>query len=521
MLTTMAAVIARNAALNARRPAVTSEGRSYTHAQHAARIWALADAIKRAASLQQQDRIAILSQNRSEYLEVYGAAEAGGLITATVNWRLAPPEIARVIDDCTPAVLFIEDRLLELYAKARPLLTVPQPRLVVIGNAHDDAIPYEELIAGGDTSPPPATPDPDEIAHIIYTSGTTGRPKGATWSQRALAYSAATICTMAGERPTDRILLPMPLFHSGAKIEWSAVQFLGGSCVILREFEPGQVVAQIAQEGVTMAHLAPVMVKRLVDHLQQSPMRFPLLRRIHYGSAPVAPEDLRRATAVFGPIFAQLYGMTEHVISSMLLPYQARLDGTMLQERRLSSAGQPYPGTSVRILDDEGGDRPLGEIGEIVVRSSGMMSGYWRNPGMTAEVLREGWLHTGDMGLLDEDGFLYIIDRKKDMIVSGGENIYSREVEDALVAHPMVAEAAVIGVPDPRWGEGVMAYVVLREGMQIGEAALIDHCRTLIAGYKRPQKIAFVVALPRLPHGKIDKKALRAPHWDAHGRQVS
>jgi acyl-CoA synthetase (AMP-forming)/AMP-acid ligase II len=205
----------------------------------------------------------------------------------------------------------------------------------------------------------------------------------------------------------------------------------------------------------------------------------------------------------------------------MLLPYQARLDGTMLQERRLSSAGQPYPGTSVRILDDEGGDRPLGEIGEIVVRSSGMMSGYWRNPGMTAEVLREGWLHTGDMGLLDEDGFLYIIDRKKDMIVSGGENIYSREVEDALVAHPMVAEAAVIGVPDPRWGEGVMAYVVLREGMQIGEAALIDHCRTLIAGYKRPQKIAFVVALPRLPHGKIDKKALRAPHWDAHGRQVS
>ncbi|MEO7403859.1 MAG: AMP-binding protein, partial [Burkholderiales bacterium] len=295
----------------------------------------------------------------------------------------------------------------------------------------------------------------------------------------------------------------------------------GGSIVIQRQFDPSAWFAAVERERCTMAHLAPVMVKTLAEHTDLKRYDLSSLRRIHYGSAPVPPEELKRAIAAFGPILAQLYGMTEHLLSSCLAPEDQQPDGDARDIVRLASAGKAYPGTSIRIVDDAGVPLPTGAIGEVVVHSEGMMSGYWNQPVLTAETIRDGWLHSGDMGTLDADGFLTIVDRKKDMIISGGENIYSLEVENALLAHPAVGEVAVIGVPDPKWGESVKAFVVLREGMIVTELDLIEHCRTQIASYKRPRSVEMLRELPRLATRKVDKKALRAPYWAGRERGVA
>jgi acyl-CoA synthetase (AMP-forming)/AMP-acid ligase II len=514
MSDTMAAILSRNAAQHGGRPAIINAGRRYTHAEHAARAWALADAVKHVLGVPGGSRMATLSQNSSECLEIYAAAEVGGLMAVPMNWRLAAPEIARVLDDADTNIIFVEDRFAELFAAAASAMRTVPPRVIRIGPD------YESLLAQGDAAQPALAPAPDDVVHIIYTSGTTGTPKGVMLNHGALARSAAAIAAASGAEPDDRIVTVMPLFHSGAKIEWSAVQVAGGACVLLSQFDPDAVLGAIEREHATMAHLAPVMVNRLVEHPRRAEYDVSTLRRIHYGSAPVPAEEMRRANAAFGPVLAQLYGMTENVLITMLQPDEAKPDGTPDEQARLASAGRPYPGAELRIAGADAEALPDGEVGEILVRSPGAMTGYWRRPETTRDILRDGWIATGDMGRVDAAGFLYIVDRKKDMIVSGGENVYSREVEDALLAHPAVAEVAVTGVPDARWGEAVTAYVGLRAGESASEAELIAHCRSLIAGYKRPQTIHFVAALPRLPHGKVDKKALRASHRADRSRQI-
>lgn len=519
MLDTMSGIIQRNAALNGDRIAVKNEGRVYTHRQHAHRIWSLANAIGGTLGLARASRLAILSQNRSEYLEIFGAAESGGFVAVTLNWRLAPAELAAIVDDSRPDVLFVEQAMMGLWEQTRPLITHPVGRLIMIGAPDDFDSEYERLLASGPSSRPDVTITPEDIAHIIYTSGSTGRAKGVMVSQGALARAAGVINGTAGLRPDDCMIVVMPLFHSGAKIEWSATQYLGGSCILLRQFDEAVILDVMEKERPTVAHLAPVMVKRLVEHPGSGQRDLSSIRQINYGSAPVPADDLIQATGRFGAIFAQIYGMTENITNTILLPFQAKLSGTEQEQERLSSAGQPFPGTSLRIVDEAGNALPVGGVGEIEVKSLGLMSGYWNMPELTDAAFNKGWLRTGDVGRVDEDGFLFIVDRKKDMIVSGGENIYSREVEDALLSHAAVTEAAVVGVPDERWGEAVVAYVVL--DAPADEAALIAHCRTKIAGYKRPQRIYVVDDLPRLPQGKVNKVALRAPHWAHSDRFVS
>jgi len=462
------------------------------------------------------DRVAVLSQNRPEMLEAYGAAELGGCILVPLNWRLAGPELATIVADADPSALIFE----EGYAAAVAALPSRPALLICMGGTTPGALDYEALLAGAEEGGEPA-PRPEDAAYIIYTSGTTGTPKGAMLSHGAMLHSAGTIACEAGLRPTDRVLITMPLFHVGAKIEWLAVQYMGGSCVLLPRFDPPEVFRAIATERTTAAHLAPVMVKTLVEHPARAAHDLSSLRRIHYGSAPVPVPDLRRAVAAFGPVFHQLYGMTEHVASSILLPFQQDLDAPegSPEAGRLASAGQPYHGTELRIVDDAGQDA---EEGELLLRSPGAMSGYWRNPAQTeAAFAPGGWLRTGDVGRIDTDGFLHLLDRKKDVIVSGGENVHSREVEEACLSHPGVAECAVIGVPDEKWGEAVMAYVVLRPEAALDAAGLVEHVRSRIASYKKPRDVAFVQDLPRLPHGKVDKKALRRNHWSEAGRQIA
>ncbi|BBD99871.1 hypothetical protein SAMIE_1033720 [Sphingobium amiense] len=519
MLDTMAGIIRRNATLHGDRPAVRNEGRAYTHRQHAHRIWSLANAIGGEFGLSRGSRLAILSRNRSEYLEIFGAAESGGFVAVTLNWRLAPAELAAIVDDSAPDVLFVDQQMLGLWEETRALVNTPVERVVLIGASDDFASPYERLLASGKPTPPDIAIRPEDIAHIIYTSGSTGRAKGVMVSQGALARAAGVISGTAGLRPTDCMIVVMPLFHSGAKIEWSATQYLGGACILLQQFDEAAILDLMERERPTVAHFAPVMVKRLVEHPNSARRDVSSIRQINYGSAPVPAEDMVQATDRFGSIFAQVYGMTENITNTILLPFQASLSGNEKERERLSSAGQPFPGTSLRIMDEAGNPQPMGGVGEIEVKSPGLMSGYWNMPDLTQAAFNDGWLRTGDVGRLDEDGFLFIVDRKKDMIISGGENVYSREVEDALLSHPSVTEAAVIGVPDARWGEAVVAYVVL--DAPVDEAALIAHCRTQIAGYKRPQRVYIVDDLPRLPQGKVNKVALRAPHWSNRDRAVS
>ncbi|MFC0389614.1 class I adenylate-forming enzyme family protein [Muricoccus vinaceus] len=511
---TLADLLRRNAALHARRPALMNEGRNWTHAEHLARMRRLRAALA-AKGVRPGDRVGVLSQNRAEMLEAYGAAELGGFILVPLNWRLAAPELAAIVADAGPAALLFEDG----YAAAVAALPARPSLLVSIGAVQPGAVDYEALLAGAEEGEDPASA-PEDPAFIIYTSGTTGTPKGAVLAQGAMLHSARAIACEAGLRPTDRVLVTMPLFHVGAKIEWLSVQYMGGSCVLLPRFDPEAVFRAIEEERATAAHLAPVMVKTLVEHPAREHHDLSSLKRIHYGSAPVPVRELRRAVAAFGPIFHQLYGMTEHVASSILLPFQQELDAPegSGEAARLASAGQPYHGTELRIVDDAGDDA---EEGEVLLRSPGAMSGYWRNPAQTeAAFTPGGWLRTGDIGRIDADGYLHLLDRKKDVIVSGGENVHSREVEEACLSHAGVAECAVIGVPDERWGEAVMAYVVLCPTAALDAAGLIEHVRARIASYKKPRHVEFVPHLPRLPHGKVDKKALRRAHWPETGKRI-
>jgi acyl-CoA synthetase (AMP-forming)/AMP-acid ligase II len=277
----------------------------------------------------------------------------------------------------------------------------------------------------------------------------------------------------------------------------------------------------IEQERITNAHFAPVMVRSLLDCPELARFKKDSLRSIQYASAPMSVAQLREAMAAFGPIFTQVYGMTECVVGTILHAHEHLPDGTPAQARRLASAGQPFFDHAIRAVRPDGSDCAPEEIGEVIIRGPSLMTGYWNNSAATVEALRDGWMHTGDVGFFDSEAFLFIVDRKKDMIVSGGENIYSREVEEALLTHPAVLQAAAIGVPDSHWGESVKACIVLRPGCAADADELIRHCRNQIASYKKPRSIDFLAELPRLFNGKVDKKQLRARYWQGEGRQVS
>jgi acyl-CoA synthetase (AMP-forming)/AMP-acid ligase II len=502
----LADVVERNARLRGGHHAFLFEGNSVSHRDFAARSFALGNALLR-LGLGRQARVAILAQNRPEYFEAFAGIGAAGLITVNLNWRLSSLELARIIADAEPDVLIFDQ---ESSALANELRSAPSIRhCIALDEAPGWAHSYAGLLASGSPARPQVAISPDDIESLIYTSGTTGQAKGVMLSHRAL-LSAATALSWEGDAHTDdRLLIVMPLFHVGGKIEQLSFSLTGATTVLHRSFDPAAVLRSLDGDGITAAHLAPTMIARLLDHPDLAMTAHASLRVVHYASAPMAVPLLRRAIDAFGPVFLQVYGMTECIVASVLKPFQHVLDGDPAQVRRLSSAGQPCFGVEVRTVRPDGTDTALDEPGEILIRAAGLMSGYWNRHALSLSVMRNGWFRTGDVGFQDAAGHLFIADRLKDMIISGGENIYSREVEDALMAHPAVAEASVVGVPDPEWGESVKAWIVLRQDHQADARMLIEHCRTMIASYKKPRFIAFTESFPRLFNGKVDKKALR------------
>ena len=511
-------LIKRGRTLYGGQTALIFEDRRYTFAEQAARMARLANALL-GKGLRKQDRVAILARNCSEYIECFGAGEIAGFVTINLNSRLAQPELAAICQDCQPSVLIYAD---EFAAQANAIAAQVASIRLRIGFSPDGArSDYESLLASASAEMPPVAPDASDIAYIMYTSGTTGGSKGVMISHAAMAEATRMLGCESGIVPTDKALIVMPLFHLGGKIEQMNFSLMGATVVLKTAFDPDDILATIEREKITAGHFAPLMVQRMVDVLDTKHYDVRSLRCVHYASAPMPVPALRRAIEKMGPIFVQVYGMTECLACTILKAHHHLIDGTDAEKRRLASAGQPMLGNEVRIVRDDGSICETGETGEIIFRSPTAMTGYWNKSTMTAEILRDGWLHTQDLGFVDDAGFVFVVDRKKDMIISGGENIYSWEVEEALRAHPAVAEVAVIAVPDKQWGESVKACVQLRPGSAATADALIEHTRTLIASYKKPKSIDFVESLPRLFNGKIDKKALRAPYWANQERQVS
>ena len=500
----------RNLRLRGNEPAIVFEGRTITHRQFAERTFRLANAL-RALGVSRGDRVAVLAQNCPEYMEAYAAAELGGWITVTVNYRLAAPEISYILGDSAPKVLIAEaDLLSRLEGGPRQALD----HVLTLGDS------YERALAAAAPDDPVAPVGPGDIAFLIYTSGTTGRPKGVMLSHHGQMQSALISALDAQVRPTDRFAVVMPLYHIGARNTWLMHAVFGCPLILHRAFRPAEFMASVRDHGATGTLLAPTMLSDLLD-AGGNRDTLPSLQKIVYSAAPMPERLLRRAIDAFGPIFAQVYGLTESgAPGTWLHAHQHVLDGPPHVVRRLRSAGQPMTGVEVRTLRPDCTPCAVDEPGEIVIRSECLMTGYWDNDAATREALRNGWLHTGDIGQIDAEGFVYVVDRLKEMIVSGGENIYSREVENALMSHPGVLEAAVVGAPDPRWGETVVAFVVKRPGHELNDEAVIAHCRATIAGYKRPREVRFIDALPKLPNGKVEKFKLRAPLWAGHERAL-
>jgi acyl-CoA synthetase (AMP-forming)/AMP-acid ligase II len=470
-----------------------------------------------AAGLSPGQRVCVLDKGHDAFFEViFGIAKAGGVYTP-VNWRLAPPEIAYVLDDSEAPVLFVGEAFAGAVASVAAELRAAKT-IVRFGDGPDAWPTYDSFCASQPDRDPRLDGDEDDTAWQLYTSGTTGHPKGSEITHRNLL---ATVCLggagFGGAGRGDAALVCMPLYHIGGSGYALAMFFAGAELVITREANPPEILELIETRGITHAFFVPALINFLLQQPKCAKMDFSRLDTVLYGASPIPEDLLRRAIETFGCRFVQAYGLTETTGAVVLLPPEDHVPGNP----RLRACGLPIFGVEIRIVDAKGRACPPGEVGEIVIHGDFVMKGYWKRPEATAEAIRDGWFHSGDAGYFDADGYLYIHDRVKDMIVSGGENVYPAEVESALFTHEAVADAAVIGVPDDKWGEAVKAVVVLKPGASVDAQALIESCRGRIAGYKIPRSIDFVEALPRNPTGKILKRELRERYWKGRERRVN
>jgi acyl-CoA synthetase (AMP-forming)/AMP-acid ligase II len=499
------------------RTAQIFEGRETTYAALDRHVNRVAQGLL-ASGCPPQARIAYLGKNSDHYFEVLLGAIKARLVMVAVNWRLAVPEMTWILDDAGCELLFVGPE----YKDCIEALRAACPRLrevFLMEGESSGALSYTRWRDDQATHDPSLPIALEDDVLQLYTSGTTGHPKGVqlTHANYLALFRCAENTGMMDAVPGESGLVAMPVFHvAGTNIGLLNLA-QGATSVVLREVDPGLILELIPRYRINHVFVVPAVILFLLQHPRCRETDFSSVRRLSYGASPIAEPLLRQAQAVFDCPFIQLYGLTETCGAGTFLPPEAHAP----ERAKLRSCGIPYPGIEIRVVDSAGNSVPAGEVGEIIVRSGVVMKGYWNRPDATTQAIIDDWFHTGDAGYFDEEGFLFIHDRLKDMIVSGGENIYPAEVENALFGHPAVADVAVVGVPDEKWGEGVKAFVVLKPGQTTTAEDIIEFARTCIAGYKIPRSVDFIAALPRNPSGKILRRELRAPYWEGKTRQVN
>lgn len=482
--------------------------RAVTFAELDARSSRAAQAF-RAAGVGFGDRVAFIEKNGIEFFEVVCALSKLGAIVVPVNWRLTAAEMRHIIADSGARVVVVGA---EFFGHVEAIEHESDCSVVAVGD-HPRWPDYHGWIDGHPAEDPCVATGPDDVAFLMYTSGTTGAPKGVMLTNDNYFCKATGIAERWRFDADSVSLAVMPMFHMAGS-GWALVGLCEGArTVVLRDVDPAAILDAVARHAITNMLLVPVVIQRLLDTPAVESTDFSRLRAIVYGASPITDDVLGRALARFNCDLLQVYGQTETTGSI-----------TQLDEHRpelLRSCGKPFPWVQIRVVDGNGDDVPAGTVGELVTRSRQNMRGYWNDPAATAAtVTADGWLRTGDAGYVDDAGYVFLQDRVKDMIVSGGENVYPTEVENVLMTHPAVGDVAVIGVPDPTWGEAVTAVVVPAAGTSPEAAELIDYARQRLAGFKLPKSVLFAEALPRNPGGKVLKRALREPHWEGVGRRI-
>ncbi len=506
----------RTALLHGERTATLSMvgGRRRSWAQFRERVARLAGSL-RSLGLTEGARVAILAQNCDRYLECYYALPWAGYVMVPLNTRLAPPEIAYILNDSGCEVLLVDENFQQLLPGLREEARAVQHFVFIGEGAPPEGVAgYEAMISGAEPVAD-ARKGGEQLAAIFYTGGTTGLPKGVMLTHSNLISSAISMA-LEEELNADTVYLhTAPTFHVGDGAMTLAVTMTGGSHAVVPRFDPAEVMRAIEEHAVTHCFLVPTMINMIVNHPGLAAADLSSLKRVHYAASPMPVALLAQAMeALPGCTFSQGYGMTETspVITMLGAPFHT-FKGPLAG--KIASAGTAAHHAEVRVVDENDGELEPGRVGEILTRGPHVMKGYWNKPEQTAEALRGGWMHTGDLGYLDGDGFLFIVDRLKDMIITGGENVYSAEVENAVYQVPGVAMCAVIGLPDPKWGEAVHAIVVPKEGFTLDEAEIMAHCREQLAGYKCPRTVEIQhEPLPLSGAAKILKHQLRSARME-------
>ena len=503
------------------RVAVRQGERALSYRELGEQVNRLANAL-RGLGLTRGDRVALLMWNCPEYVVCDFAIAAAGLVKVPLNHLLTRDEAVFRIQDSEASAIICDEHFAPMVEELAPECPSLRHRFCIVespGPAPTGLAPFTRLLTQGSTRDPGGLVAHDDLIGIMYTGGTTGRSKGVMHTHKSvLAITCSEIVEMDIGRG-EVMLQVAPLPH--------ATQFMllpgllrGGTHVLMKKFDPDEVLQTIERARVSWTFMVPTMIYVLLDHPALGRYDHSSLRTIIYGAAPMSPDKLERAIERVGPVFLQIYSQMEVANQTTALSKEDHVEALAKAPARLGSCGRPIAIAQVRIVDPDDRDVPVGEPGEIITRGPHMMRGYWRREDETARTMRGGWIHTGDVARVDGDGYIYIVDRAKDMIISGGMNVYSVEVENALMEHPLVQEACVVGVPDEKWGEAVTAFVVLREGATLGRDELIRFAGKKLAAYSRPKRVEFAAEIPKTPYGKMDKKAIRVRFWQGQERQV-
>ncbi len=504
-------------------PVVVGDGRNLTHGELDTRSSRIAAGLVR-AGLEPGDRVAMLARNATEYWELFFAASRSGLVVVPINFRLAAAEVEFIVSDVAPRALVVEDVLMDSVTEAAAIL-VDGPRLVFTQGSDPLEVPsgwgaFEDFVAASPADDPRRDATGDDLAFIMYSSGTTGRPKGVMTTVAGFLWAVERFGANFDVSPASVSLVPTPYYHIAAG-GWSLIAIAaGGRIVQFTEVTPQKMVSHMVEHQTTHVVMVPTVIQAFVSSPEVSAVDFSCVEWLVYGGSPISESVMVRAQEVFGARLAQTYGLTETIGVATILGPESHTSAT---SGLLRSAGRPVDGVELEIRDPETGTRcATGETGEVVVRGGCVTLGYWRNDAATAETLDgDGWFRTGDAGYVDAEGFVYLRDRLKDLLTSGGENVYPAEVENAIMSHPDVLEVAVIGIPSEKWGETPHAVVVPRPGREVTADAIIAHTRDRIARYKCPTSVEVVEVLPRNPSGKVLKRELRRPHWEGRDRAIS